>query len=94
MLQLEAQHQKIVQAILCKYPYRFYVYGSRAQGTARKLSDLDLCYYDDIPDAVVFQIAAEFQESDLPFLVELVAWKDMKPDFQKIISQDLVPLVF
>jgi len=73
MLQLETRHQKIVQQILSKYPYRFYAYGSRAKGTAKKYSDLDLCYYDSVPDAVAFQIEEEFKESDLPFLVELVA---------------------
>ena len=72
MLQLETRHQKIVQQILAKYPYRFYVYGSRAKGTARKYSDLDLCYQEDIPDAIAFQIEEEFKESDLPFMVELV----------------------
>jgi len=73
MLQLENRHQKIIQQILSKYPYQFYAYGSRAKGTARKLSDLDLCYQGEIPDAVAFQIEEEFKESDLPFFVELVA---------------------
>ena len=73
MLQLETKHQKIVQKVLAKYPYRFYVYGSRAKGTARKYSDLDLCYQEDIPDAIAFQIEEEFKESDLPFMVELVS---------------------
>ena len=72
MLQLEEKHQKIVRAILSKYPYPFYVYGSRIKGTARKLSDLDLCYQSDIPDSIVFQIEEEFKESDLPFSVEVV----------------------
>ena len=73
MLQLEIKHQKIVREILSKYPYRFYAYGSRAKGTARQLSDLDLCYQEDIPDAVAFQIEEEFKESNLPFMVELVS---------------------
>jgi predicted nucleotidyltransferase len=72
MLQLEERHQKIVQQILSKYPYKFYAYGSRAKGSARKLSDLDLCYQENIPDAIAFQIEEEFKESDLPFEVELV----------------------
>jgi predicted nucleotidyltransferase len=73
MLQLESKHQEIVQQILRKYPYRFYAYGSRTKGTARKLSDLDLCYQEKIPDAVAFLIEEEFKESDLPFVVDLVA---------------------
>ena len=72
MIQIEPQDYQILQKILNKYPYRFYVYGSRAKGTARKFSDLDLCYQDDIPDETVFQIKEELEESDLPFIVELV----------------------
>jgi uncharacterized protein len=90
MLQLETRHQKIIRRILSKYPYRFYAYGSRAKGTARKLSDLDVCCWEDIPDAVAFQIEEEFKESDLPFVVELVAWKSMKPEFQELIKKDLI----
>ena len=92
MLQLKSRHQKIVQQILAKYPYQFYAYGSRVKGTARELSDLDLCYQENIPDAIAFQIEEEFKESDLPFVVELVAWKDMKNSFRKLISQDLTAI--
>jgi predicted nucleotidyltransferase len=73
MLQLEMRHQKIIHQILAKYPYKFYAYGSRTKGAARKLSDLDLCYQEEIPDAVTFLIEEEFKESDLPFTVDLVA---------------------
>ena len=72
MLQLAEKHKKILQQILSKYPYKFYAYGSRVKGTARKLSDLDICYQENISDAVAFQIEEEFKESDLPFSVELV----------------------
>jgi uncharacterized protein len=73
MLQLEERHQKIVKEILNKYPYQFYAYGSRVKGIARKLSDLDLCYQETIPDYLVYQIEEELKESDLPFMVELVS---------------------
>jgi uncharacterized protein len=90
MLQLESKHQEIVRSILSKYPYQFYAYGSRVKGTARKLSDLDLCYRERIPDAVAFLIEEEFKESDLPFTVDLVALKDLKPSFRELIKEDLV----
>ncbi|CAJ0904851.1 19523_t:CDS:2, partial [Entrophospora sp. SA101] len=49
----------------------FRLAGIEVKGTARKLSDLDICYQEDIPAAIAFQIEEEFKESDLPFLVEL-----------------------
>jgi uncharacterized protein len=73
MLQLEPKHYQIVQQILSKYPYHFYAYGSRVKGTARQFSDLDICYQESIPDAMASRIEEEFKESDLPFIVELVA---------------------
>ena len=79
-----------MQQVLSKYPYRFYAYGSRVKGTARKLSDLDLCYQESIPDKLVFEIKEEFAQSNLPFFVEVVAWKNMRPFFQKTIQKDLI----
>ena len=92
MLQLEEKHYQIIHQILAKYPYQFFAYGSRVKGQARKLSDLDLCYQEEIPDALSWQIEEEFKESDLPFEVELVAWKSMKPWFQESIAKDLVKI--
>lgn len=89
MIQIELQDYQILQKILSKCPYQFYAYGSRAKGTARKFSDLDLCYRDNIPDEVVYQIKEELEESDLPFIVELVNWKQMRPQFQELIRRDL-----
>ena len=90
MFQLDERHWKIVCQILSKYPYKFYAYGSRVKGEAWKLSDLDLCYYDNIPSSVICEMREEFAQSNLPFMVELVNWKNMRPAFQKSIEKDLI----
>jgi len=90
MLHIEKRHFKILQSILSKYPYHFYAYGSRVKGTAWKFSDLDICYQEDIPTNIVCQIKEEFEQSNLPFIVELVNWKNMRPAFQKAIKKDLL----
>lgn len=92
MLQIEDRHLKIVTDILSKHPYQFYAYGSRVKGTAREFSDLDLCYYDDIDHKIIFEIKEELEESNLPFVVELVKWSNMRPFFQKNIKKDLVKI--
>ena len=56
MLQIEKRHFEILQSILNKYPYYFYAYGSRVKGTARKFSDLDICYQENIPGSIVTKI--------------------------------------
>ena len=89
MIKIESHDYQILQKILSKYPYTFYAYGSRVKGTARKFSDLDLCYLENITDEVICQIKEELEESDLPFMVELVNWKQMRLQFQELIKKDL-----
>ncbi|CAG8455844.1 26234_t:CDS:2 [Gigaspora margarita] len=72
MLQMETRHQAIVQQILSKYPYQFYAYGSRVKGEAKKCSDLDLCYQEEIPWNVLSHIREDFTNSNLPFKVDLI----------------------
>lgn len=72
MIQIEKKHLEIVLQILHKYPYSFYAYGSRVKGTAHQFSDLDLCYQENIPISITRKIREEFQESNLPFRVEIV----------------------
>lgn len=88
-LQLEEKHLKIIRQILNKYPYQFYAYGSRVKGNAGKFSDLDLCYREEVPISTISQIREEFTESNLPFEVELVNWKYMRPRFRELIKEDL-----
>lgn len=92
MIQVEKRHLKIIQNILKKYSYGFYVYGSRAKKTARKFSDLDLCYKKNIPPHVVVEIEGTFEDSDLPFKVEVVSWKRLTREFQQRIEKDFVPI--
>lgn len=88
-LVMEDRHWEIVKEILSKYPYQFYAYGSRVKGNVRRISDLDICYYD-VPDLTIGDIKEELENSDLPFIVELVKWKNMRPAFQEKIKKDLI----
>lgn len=92
MISIEPSYLKIIVAILTQYPYTFYVFGSRAKGTAKKYSDLDLCFKDQIPTRIIAEIEEKFIESDLPFTVELVDWNQCSADFKKLIAKDLVKI--
>ncbi len=91
-LDMEHRHLKIVQDILGRYPYKFYVFGSRVRGCAKKFSDLDLCFFDNIPVIELSQIEEAFEESDLPYKVDLINWNSISIDFREIIKDDLVSL--
>jgi predicted nucleotidyltransferase len=73
-LQINEPDKQILEQILDKYPYQFYAYGSRVKGNARKYSDLDLCYnyQENMPAHLAVEIQGELEESNLPFVVELV----------------------
>jgi len=93
MIQLENRHQEIIRSILSKYPYKFYAYGSRVKNQAKEYSDLDLCYFEEIPWNALSHLSEDFEQSDLPFKVDLVYWDWMAPEFQEIVKGDLVLVV-
>ncbi len=92
MINLEKKHLKILKEILSKYPYTFYLFGSRTKGKSLKFSDIDLCYKENIPHKTITNIKFELEDSDLPFFVDLVDFNNCTPDFQKLIEKDLAPL--
>jgi predicted nucleotidyltransferase len=90
MLSMEDRHWKIVADILAKYPYTFYAFGSRAKGNPQRFSDLDLCYCEDIPVRELACLKDDFEESNLPYKVDLVNWKNCNDTFRSLILKDLV----
>lgn len=90
MIYLEDKHRQIIQKILNKYPYDFYAFGSRVKGTHRPFSDLDLCLLTSIPILEKAQLQEDFDESDLPFKVDMIQWDDISEDFRQMIKSDLV----
>ena len=87
-----------VQAILRRHlPADAHVllYGSRSHGRNLKpFSDLDLCLKarTPIPADVMARLRQSFEDSDLPYQVDLVDWAQLQPEFRSAISRDLLPL--
>ena len=73
-----------------KYPYAFYAFGSRVKGTNRPLSDLDICFKENIPWNIRAHIDEDFEESDLPFKVDVIDWNMCDENFCAKITPDLV----
>ena len=89
-IDLQEKYFKIVQKILQKYPYKFYVFGSRATGSAKKTSDLDLAIKEPIPTLELGKIYEDFDQSNLPYLVDIVDLTKVSQDFVKMIQDDLI----
>ena len=84
-LAISPQQREIVQAILHKHVpnCEVWAFGSRAKGTARPFSDLDLAIITDTPLAqgVTAALANDFSESDLPWKVDILEWATTRVSF-------------
>ncbi|MBT6844114.1 MAG: nucleotidyltransferase domain-containing protein [Candidatus Melainabacteria bacterium] len=92
MINIEARHLKILRDILSKVGVSFYVFGSRAKGTNRKFSDLDLIYKEPIDIGSLGDIRYQLEESNLPYKVDIINYHDCKDSFIDLIKQDLIEL--
>ena len=74
---------------------KVWVFGSRATGRARRYSDLDLAIDAGRPlsldEAALLREA--FDESDLPYRVDIVDWHTIDDRFRRLIAAERVPLV-
>ncbi len=88
------EHWIIVRDILRKHvpQYTVWAFGSRARGTAKPFSDLDLVILTEhpLPLEVSAALAEDFSESDLPYKVDLVDWATTADSFRQIIERDKV----
>jgi len=72
------------------------VFGSRAKGTARKFSDLDLAldfHGKELSPSIMSDLVHDFEHSFLPFKVDVVDLNGISDSFKKNIEKDLVELV-
>ena len=69
-----------------------WAFGSRARGTAKPFSDLDLAVIGDTPLALDVRaaLAEAFSESDMPWKVDIVDWASTAVAFRAIIDRDKV----
>jgi predicted nucleotidyltransferase len=70
------------------------VMGSRATGRAKPFSDLDLVIMGDEPVELgtMGQLREAFDESSLPFAVDIVEWASASDGFRRIIDEQARPL--
>lgn len=73
---------------------RVVAFGSRATGRSKPFSDLDLAIQGDVevPSAILAALADDFDESSLPFKVDIVDWATTAQSFRDIIARDAVTL--
>ncbi len=64
-----------------------WAFGSRAGGISKPHSDLDLAIITppEISQTTLVAIKHEFEDSHLPFRVDVLLWNEVDSDFKKVI---------
>ncbi len=90
-------HWEIVRGILsAQVPqWPVWAFGSRATGSAKPYSDLDIAIITTQPIGLqrIAELAEAFSESDLPWKVDIVDWSATSERFRRIIERDRVVLL-
>jgi uncharacterized protein len=92
MIDLSPHHLETVRKILTEHVPECEVraFGSRVNGKSKAYSDLDLAVAGSgkLRDDVLRRLKEAFEESDLPFRVDVLDWHLTSPEFQKVIERD------
>ncbi len=75
---------------------RAWVFGSRATGSARRYSDLDLALEAGAPlgPDVLGNVTEALSESDLPYKADVIDLRSVDRNFRAIIEAEMVALPF
>ena len=87
-IDLTAEQLRIVREFLRLYipQARVWAYGSRVKGTSTAKSDLDMVAFGDVKQLLP-ALREAFDESSLPFRVDLFAWDNIPEQFRDNIKQ-------
>ena len=94
---IRPDHLEIVQDILCKHlpvGVKVWVFGSRANWTTKDSSDLDLALEDEsqLSHRVLGTLKDAFEDSSLPYRVDLVDLNRIGDSFRRIVESQRAPL--
>lgn len=91
MMHIKPAWQAMIERILSEHvPDREVVlFGSRAGGTPKPYSDIDLCIMGEqpVPSKILGDIREAFSSSDLPVRVDVIDWATTDSAFRGIISR-------
>ena len=96
MISLTQKQLNTVRHILTEYvpDSEVRAFGSRVDGKMKSYSDLDLAIIGTHPiDGDVMRLLREaFQESDLPFRIDVLDWNAISDSFKRVIEKKNVVL--
>ncbi len=96
-IDIRADHLRIVQDVLQRHlpaGVTVWVFGSRATWATKDSSDLDLALEGDtlVPARSLSALESAFEDSDLPYAVDVVDVQGIAEPFRRIVTEQRVPL--
>jgi len=94
---MNSKDLEIIQEIINKYidpsQNKVFVFGSQATDTARRSSDLDIGIEgSELKPITYFDIKSAFEESDIPYIVDIVDFSKVTDNFQTIAKKKVLPI--
>ena len=93
-LELSPHDRQELQRILkaCIPGFEVWAFGSRAKGTAKPYSDLDLVIITEqvLPIETLAELTDSLSNSDMTMKVDVLDWATISEPFQKIIQKDKI----
>lgn len=92
---LSKEIREVVGRYLDLQKYRLFYFGSRVTGTASERSDIDVGIYGDQPvsGAVLTRIREDFDDLRTLYLVEVVDFQRVAPQFREIALRTTEPIL-
>lgn len=97
-LQLEEPHLKNLKTIIAQQvdttAWQPVIFGSRATGKAHRFSDIDLGFLGSqpLPSAIQTRLWDALDESDIPYVVDIVDLSITQADFKQVAEQAMVKI--
>ena len=89
----DAFKRNIQEGVFFFAKYEFYIFGSRAKGTYKSTSDIDIAIFEDVKEEDKFKIMNEFDLLDIVYKIDLVfVTKDTKEELVKSIKKYKIKL--
>ncbi|MES2614947.1 MAG: nucleotidyltransferase domain-containing protein [Bdellovibrionota bacterium] len=91
MINASTKELEIIKNIIHQYlpNCEVRVFGSRITSKFKKFSDIDLALVtpNKIDFGVLSSIKSDFEESDLPYRVDVLDWNAISPEFKQVIEK-------
>lgn len=90
MIHIAPRHLDLLKKLLSPYDCSFYLIGSRLSAKAKLFSDIDLLYFEELPNPALYALEEALEESDLPHKVDLVYYSACDEAFKQLIKKSYI----